>query len=350
MAETFRVAVSSDFIKPDGSPAFPMFDMSPLDNKANVEWNYLESRDGPVSAKELAGHDALILLAQRFDRESIPADGRLAHVARFGVGYDTVDIDACLKNGIAVTITPDGVRRPVAVSIIALMLGVTGKMLIKDKLTRQGPEGFAQKINHMGVGLVGKVLGSVGIGNIGAEMFRLAMPYDMKFMAHDPYADEAVAKELGVQLVDLETLCKEADVLTVNCPLNDETHQIVSAECIAMMKPTAFLINTSRGPTVDQKALTKALQDDRIAGAGIDVFDPEPPEADDPILQLENVILSPHGLCWTAECFAGIGQADIDAVFATMIGQEPRGIVDRGILENADWQGKMTALKGRFGT
>ena len=350
MAETFRVAVSSDFIKPDGSPAFPMFDMSPLDAKANLEWNYLESRDGPVSAEELAGNDVLILLGQRFDRESIPSDGRLAHVARFGVGYDTVDVTACRENGVAVTITPDGVRRPVAVSIIALMLGVTGKMLIKDKLTRQGPEGFAQKINHMGVGLVGKVLGSVGIGNIGAEMFRLAMPFDMKFMAHDPYADKAVAKELGVELVDLETLARESDVLTVNCPYNDETYQIVSADCIAMMKPTAFLINTSRGPTVDQKALTKALQEDKIAGAGLDVFDPEPPEANDPILQLENVILSPHGLCWTAECFAGIGQADIDAVFATMVGQEPRGIVDRGILENADWQGKMAALKGRFGT
>jgi phosphoglycerate dehydrogenase-like enzyme len=349
MADNFRIAVSSDFIKPDGSPAFPMFDMSPLDEKANVEWKYLESREGPVSAEELAGHDALILLAQRFERDSIPADGRLAQVARFGVGYDTVDIAACLENGIAVTITPDGVRRPVAVSIIALMLAITGKMLIKDKLTRLGPDGFAQKINHMGVGLVGKVLGSVGIGNIGAEMFRLAKPFDMEFMAHDPYADAAIAKELGVRMVDMETLMRESDILTVNCPLNDETHQIVNAQRIAAMKPTAFLINTSRGPTVDQKALVKALQADAIAGAGLDVFDPEPPPADDPILKLENVILSPHGLCWTAECFAGIGATAIAAVFATMAGTESRGLVDRDILGNADWQGKLAAYKGRFG-
>ncbi len=256
MAENFRVAVSSDFIKPDGSPAFPMFDMSPLDEKANVEWKYLEERDGPVSAAELSGHDALILLGQRFDRASIPADGRLAHVARFGVGYDTVDVAACSEHGIALSITPDGVRRPVAVSIIALMLAITGKLLIKDRLTRQGPEGFARKIDHMGVGLVGKTLGSMGIGNIGAEMFRMAMPFDMKFIAHDPYADLAVAEELGVRMVDKETLAEESDVLAVNCPLNDETHQIVSAEFIAAMKPSAFLINTSRGPTVDQTALT----------------------------------------------------------------------------------------------
>ena len=349
MADNFRVAVSSDFIKPDGSPAFPMFDMKTLDEKANVEWNYLEDRDGPVSAAELAGHDALILLGQRFDRASVPAAGRLTHVARFGVGYDTVDVEACSNNGVALTITPDGVRRPVAVSIIALMLAITGKLLIKDKLTRQGPEGFTQKINHMGVGLVEKTLGSMGIGNIGAEMFRMAMPFDMKFIAHDPYADTGVAKELGVRMVDKEMLARESDVLAVNCPYNDETYQIISAEFIAQMKPTAFLINTSRGPTVDQKALTKALQENAIAGAGLDVFDPEPPEADDPILKLENVILTPHGLCWTDECFAGIGAADISAVFATMEGDEPCGLVNRDILDNADWQAKMAALKGRFG-
>ncbi|PPR19806.1 MAG: hypothetical protein CFH39_02536, partial [Alphaproteobacteria bacterium MarineAlpha10_Bin2] len=174
--------------------------------------------------------------------------------------------------------------------------------------------------------------------------------FDMKFIAHDPYADAAVAEEFGVRMVDKETLAKESDVLAVNCPYNDDTYQIVSAGFIAQMKPTAYLINTSRGPTVDQKALTKALQEDAIAGAGLDVFDPEPPEADDPILKLDNVIVTPHGLCWTAECFAGIGAADIAAVFATMEGTEPRGLVNRGIVDNADWQAKMTAYKAQFGT
>jgi phosphoglycerate dehydrogenase-like enzyme len=349
MADKFRVAVSSDFIKPDGGPAFPMFDMSPLDEAADIEWRYLEKRDGPVAADELAGHDALILLGQRFAAESVPSDGRLAHVARFGVGYDTVDVEACSANGIALTITPDGVRRPVAVSIIAFMLALTGKMLIKDRITRQGPEGFAQKINHMGVGLVGKTLGSVGIGNIGAEMFRMAKPFDMNFIACDPYADPEVAAEIGIRMVDMETLARESDILAVNCPYNDETYRIVSAEFIARMKPTAYLINTSRGPTVDQPALTKALQSGAIAGAGLDVFDPEPPEADDPILKLDNVIVTPHGLCWTDECFAGIGAADIAAVFATMKGDEPRGLVNRDIRENADWQAKMASFKKRFG-
>ena len=193
MADKFRIALSADFLDADGEPLFPMFDRTPLDEDPDIEWRYLENTDGPVDASELAGHDALILLAQRFDRVSVPADGRLAMVARFGVGYDSVDVPACTENGIALVITPDGVRRPVAVAIIALILAVTGKLLIKHQLTIEGPPGFAKRGGHMGVGLVGKTLGSVGIGNIGAEMFRLAKPLDMNFIACDPYADPAVA-------------------------------------------------------------------------------------------------------------------------------------------------------------
>ncbi len=349
MADKFRVALSSDFLQSDGKPAFPMFDRSPLDDDPDIEWRYLENRDGPVDAEELADHDALILLAQRFDRVSVPADGRLALVARFGVGYDSVDVQACTDNGIALTITPNGVRRPVAVSIITLMLAVTGKLLIKDRLTRQGPDGFAQKIHHMGVGIVGKTLGSVGIGNIGAEMFRLAKPFDMDFIACDPYAEEATAAELGVRLVDMETLCRESDILAVNCLYNDETHHIVNAERIALMKPTAYLINTSRGGTVDQKALTAALQEERIAGAGLDVVDPEPPEPDDPILTLGNVVFGPHALCWTDQCFAGIGADDINAASAVKRGEQPDGVVNREILENAAWRAKLERYGAQFG-
>ena len=348
MADKFRVALSNDFLTAEGAPLFPMFDRTPLDEDPNIEWRYLENGIGPVDASELAGHDALILLAQRFDRSSVPGDGRLAMVARFGVGYDSVDVSACSNNGIALVITPNGVRRPVAVAIIALILAVTGKLLLKDRLTREGPPGFALKGAHMGVGLVGKTLGSVGIGNIGAEMFRLAKPFDMHFMAHDPYADPAVANELDVQLVDLDTLCREADILTVNCPLNDETHHIVDARLIASMKPSAYVVNTSRGGTVDQRALTTALQEGRIAGAGLDVLDPEPPEPDDPILALDNVVFAPHALAWTDQCFAGLGADDIAAVKALMRGDEPKGIVNGEIRDNAAWRAKLVGYGDAF--
>ena len=349
MAEKFKVALSRDFLTAEGVPLFPMFDRTPLDEDPDIEWRYLENGIGPVDASELASYDALVLLAQRFDRSSVPDDGRLAMVARFGVGYDSVDVSACTDNGIALVITPNGVRRPVAVAIIALILAVTGKLLLKDQLTREGPPGFARKGAHMGVGLVGKTLGSVGIGNIGAEMFRLATPFDMNFIAHDPYAAPAVAAELGVQLVDLDTLCQESDILTVNCPLSDETHQIVDARLIASMKPSAYLVNTSRGGTVDQKALTGALQEGRIAGAGLDVLDPEPPEPDDPILTLDNVVLAPHALAWTDQCFAGLGADDVVACKALKRGEEPAAIVNRAIRDNAEWRAKLARYGETFG-
>ena len=143
----------------------------------------------------------------------------------------------------------------------------------------------------MGLGLVGRVLGSVGMGNIGAELFRLAKPFDMRFIAHDPYADAKVATELGVELVSLEDIFRQADIVSVNCPLTPQTRGLVNAERLALMKPTAYLINTARGPIIDQKALTATLRANRIAGAGLDVLEHEPSDLDDPILTLHNVIL-----------------------------------------------------------
>lgn len=344
----FRVALSGDFKKADGSPAFPDFDLTPLEQNPAVEYEFLRT-NGVIQAADLEGFDALILLIPRIEPESFPKDGRLAIIARFGVGYDTVNVRACTDNGCALVITPDGVRRPVAVSIITFMLALTGKLLQKDRITREGPDGWAKRSQYMGVGLVGRTLGQLGIGNIGAEVFRLAKPFEMNFIAHDPYVDPKVAKELGVRLVGLEELFREADVLSVSCPLNEETHHIVNAERLALMKPTAYLINTSRGPVVDEAALTAALQEGRIAGAGLDVFEQEPSPADNPLYRLDNVIVTPHALCWTDQCFAGIGAADVKAVFDVMHGRVPTGIVNREIVEQPAWRAKLERYRAVFG-
>ena len=349
MADTFRVALSGDFRKADGSPTYPDFDLGPLRDAPGVEVAFLES-ESPLKAEQLEDFDALILLIHRFDASSVPKGGRLAVVARFGVGYDTVDVEACTDAGIALVITPDGVRRPVAVSVMALMLALTGKLTVKDRLTREGEAGYARRSEHMGTGLVGKTLGALGIGNIGAEVFRLAQPFDMAFIAHDPFADKAVAAELGIELVGLEELFRRADVLSVNCPLTEETRHIVDAERLGMMKPTAYLINTARGPIVDQAALTQALQAGRIAGAGLDVLEQEPPDPDDPILALDNVILAPHALCWTDQCFAGNGAADVRAVLDVQHGRGPRGVVNREVLESEVWKKRLAGYAARFGS
>jgi D-3-phosphoglycerate dehydrogenase len=349
MSERFRVALSGDFRKPDGSPAFPSFDLGPLTDDPRVAVEYVAALDGVMPAAGLEGFDALILLVPRFARNSVPAGGRLALVARFGVGYDSVDVDACTQEHIALCITPDGVRRPVAVSILTFVLALSQRLLLKDRICREGPEGWAKRAGLMGEGLIGKTLGQLGIGNIGAEVFRLAKPFDMRFIAHDPYIDPKLARDLGVELVGLEDLFRRADFLSVSVPLSEATRHIVNAERLALMKPTAWLINTSRGPTVDQKALHRALVEGRIQGAGLDVFEIEPCPADEPILRLDNVICAPHSLCWTDECFAGIGAADVAAVQAVMRGEVPRGLVNREIEGDAEWRRKLEALKARFG-
>jgi phosphoglycerate dehydrogenase-like enzyme len=344
----FRVALSGDFRNPDGSPAYPMFDLRPL-HAAGAGVAYVDPVERVMPAAGLSGFDALILLGARFEASSVPADGRLAVVARFGVGFDNVDTDACTRAGIALVTTPDGVRRPVAVAVVTFLLALAGRLVDKDRITRMGPAGWARRSDYMGVGLTGRTFAQLGMGNIGAEVCRLLRPFDMRLIAHDPYGDPALARDLGVTLVDLETLFREADFLSISVPLNDETRGIVDAGRLALMKPGAFLINTARGPIVDQQALVGALRERRIAGAGLDVFEEEPTPADEPLLRLDNVVLAPHALCWTDECFAGNGAVDVDAVLAIMRGEVPtRGlVVNRAVRDSPAWQAKLRRLSER---
>lgn len=345
--ENFRVVLSGDFRNKDGSLKYPDFDLAPLRGTPGLTVDFLEESD-PIRSDQVENVDALILLGVRFTRDSIPKSGRLSIVARFGVGYDSVDVEACTARDIAVCITPDGVRRPVAVAILTMMLALTGKLLIKDRLTRLGPDGFAQARNHhMGVGLMGLTLGSLGVGNIGAEMFRLAKPLGMRFIAYDPFTTAATAEELGVALVDQETLFRQSDILTVNCPLTAETHHLVNAHHLSLMKSTSFIINTARGPIIDQEALVLALKRGKIAGAGLDVFEGEPLDASHPLFNLENVIVTPHALCWTDQCFAGIGAADVASVLAIRSGSQPPGLLNKSVMTQAGFLRKLQAYAGR---
>ena len=347
-ANRFRVALSGSFQTDNGEPVFPMFDLSPLVNDPDIEFDYVYGVGGRITAQSLEDFDALILLLEKFDADSIPLSGRLSLITRFGVGYDTVDVEACTAAGIAVGITPDGVRRPVAASVLTFILALSGKLILKDTLVRGGPANFAQRSDHMGTGLVGRTLGSIGLGNIGVEVFRLCEPLDMRFIAHDPYIDPSSARELDVELTDLDTVFRDSDFLSINVPLSDETYHLVNRARLKLMKSSAYLINTSRGPVVDQDALVSALKAGIIAGAGLDVFDPEPPNADDPLLALDNVILTPHALCWTDQCFAGIGAQDLEHVFSIKRGVHPSVLVDPKVIDNPEFKIKLEHYKQCF--
>ena len=344
--EKFRVGMDEEIMKADRSPVNPDFDVSDLENEAELEFFPVDC-SGTVQPEHVENVDAMVLGGTAVNAGSFHPNGRLSIMARYGVGFDKIDPAALTAAGVVLTITPDGIRRPVAVSSLVLMLAVTTKLLVKDRILRENR--FFERDRHNGTGLVGLTLGSLGLGNIGGDFFGLAKPLEMNCIAHDPYADPKKAKDLGVAMVDIDTLFRESDVLCIHAMLNDETRGIVNAERLAQMKPTAYLVNTARGGLVDQKALTSALTEGRLAGAGLDVLAAEPPDPDDPILRLDNVVLSPHATCATDQCSRDMSSLGNRATIDIMHGREPTTIVNRAIVENQAWRDKLRAYGERFG-
>ena len=332
MTDVFRVGVTRDFLDASGRPSFGDVGLGLLDEAPGIEWGYLAEDTRELDAKLVRGFDALLVLTPRVTAATLAGADRLVIVARFGVGYDSVDVEACTRNGVLLTITPDGVRRPVATSLITFVLALAQKLPVKDRLTRAGR--WAERGAHMGMGLTGRVLGLIGLGSIGREAARLARAFDLRVLAHDPYvpADEATA--VGVELVDLAALLRASDFVGVTCALTPETRHLIDGERLALMKPTAYLINVARGPIVDQAALTAALREGRIQGAALDVFEQEPVDPDDPLLRLDNVIVTPHAICWTDECFLGNGRGAIGSILDVAAGRTPRHVVNRSALEH----------------
>jgi D-3-phosphoglycerate dehydrogenase len=345
MRQTFRVGITRDFVRPDGTFCFDNMGLNLLDNASGVEYEFLPEDALTLRADHVQDYDGLLLLGRRVTADTLHGGDRLAILARFGVGYDTVDVEACTRNGVLLTITPDGVRRPVASSIMAFVLALSHKLLIKDHLTRSGR--WVDRIDAMGMGLTGRALGLVGLGNIGREVFALAQPFGMRHLAYDPYVRQAEVAGTGVELMNLETLLQTADFVCICCALTPETHHLINAERFALMKETAYLINTARGPIVDQDALTHALRKMRIRGAGLDVFEEEPIDKNHPILTLDNVIVTPHSICWTDECFQGMGRDACQSILDVATGQIPRSVVNREVLDHPSLQEKLRCYTAR---
>ena len=332
----FRIGLTRDFLKPDGTIGFGDIGLELIDAASNVVWEFLPENRPILGPDQIEGYDGLLVLASKVTAETLARADRLSVVARFGVGYDNVDVPACTGAGVALTITPDGVRRPVAVSVMTLLLALSHKLLIKDRLTREGRWG--EKLNFMGQGVRGRTLGVIGVGNIGREVFQLAAPFEMRHLGFDPFLKSPIE---GVELVSLDTLLQQSDYVVVCCALTPETHHLLDANRLGLMKSNAYLINVARGPIVDQNALIDVLTHGRIAGAGLDVFDVEPIASNDPLLALENVIVSPHAICWTDECFKGIGSSACQSLIDVAQGRTPSHIANREVLANSRFLQKL---------
>ena len=340
-ADSFRVGLTADFL--DGEGNLPPWDVG-IDILRAVTGDYVFMPDvAEVEPEMIAGLDAVVARIPRFTARTLEGVERLTILARFGVGYDTVDIPACTRAGVVVTITPDGVRRSMAETVLTMLFALSHRLTIKERDLRAGR--WQDRVRHFGIGLERRTLGLIGIGNIGAEVFRLAAPLGMRHLAHDPYADPAAAAELNITLVGLETLLHESDFLSVNCPLNVETRHLIGAGELALMKPTAYLINTARGGIVNEAALVEALREGEVAGAAMDVFEEEPAGEDHPLSRLDNVILAPHSIAWTDELFRDIGRMNCRQMVALARGEVPEGLINTEVLERPGFQKKLDRFR-----
>ncbi len=232
-------------------------------------------------------------------------------IANYAAGHDNVDLDAARARRILVSTTPGVLTAATAEHTLALMLAVTRRVAESDRLLRRGESWQWTPTFMLGMGLGGKTLGLVGYGRIGQEVARLARSFGM---------DVIHTSRTGG--VPLDELLARADIVSLHCPLTEKTHHLIDTQAIAAMKPTAFLVNTARGPIVDERALAAALRDGRLAGAALDVFEHEP-EVEPELLELENVVLTPHLGSATAEARTAMGLVCVAALRAVLLENRP---------------------------
>lgn len=249
-----------------------------------------------VLLERVKGVDGLLcLLTDRIDANLMDAAGpQLKVISQLAVGYDNIDLAAAAERGIPVGHTPGVLTEATADLAFALLLAAARRIVEGVNYIKAGEWKTWEPETLLGADLTGATLGIIGLGRIGRAMTRRASGFDMRLIAHDPSASSESAAALGVSLVSLDTLLVESDFVSVHTPLTDATRHLINAEALRRMKRTAILINTARGPIVDQQALYAALKEGQIAHAALDVTDPEPIPADDPLLTLPNITIVPH--------------------------------------------------------
>lgn len=340
----FSVGFTRDFLNDAGQLAYGDIGLALLDQSPLVTYRFLDRYSELVTPEQIADVDALVLIYPYVKPETFARGAeRLAFVGRCGVGYDRIDVAACTAADVALLNAPQAMRLPTASASLTLMLALSKRLMELDRLTRQGR--WDRRGEVQGFELFGRTLGIVGLGHTGSGLVELAAPFAMRVLAYSPHAEPEQARRLDVELVPLEVLLRESDFVCLHCRLTDETRGLIGARELALMKPTAYLINMARGPVVDHAALVAALTERRIAGAGLDVFYAEPLPADDPITRLDNVVLSPHWLTGTRDAFLYAGRTNCAGMLSAARGELPENIVNPEVIHRPGFQAKLARYR-----
>jgi glyoxylate reductase len=275
----------------------------------------------------------LTLLTDKIDAEIMDKAPKLRIISNYAVGYDNIDVKSATQRGIMVTNTPGVLTETTADLAFALILTTARRIVEADKFTRSGKWKSWGPMLFLGRDVYGATLGIIGLGRIGQAVARRAKGFNMKVIYYSRKRKEDVERELGVEYRELRSLLREADIVSIHTPLTEETYHLIGEKELSLMKPTAILINTARGAVVDQKALYKALKEWRIFGAGLDVYEKEPIDADDPLMELDNVVLLPHIGSASVETRGRMARMAAENLLAGLRGEKPPNLVNPEVLE-----------------
>ncbi|AHF66634.1 MULTISPECIES: hydroxyacid dehydrogenase [Pseudomonas] len=276
--------------------------------------------------------DAIIVRQGQLTRAMIEASTRLKAIAKHGVGYNTIDIQAAAAQGVSVSVAVGANAQSVAEHAFALMFSVARQTALLDARMR---DGHWDKSSANGIELFGKTLGLVGLGSIGSILMDLVAPLQMNVKVYDPYLQQLPERAHVTREEDFDRLLAESDIISLHCPLTDANYNLIGAEQFQRMRPGCILINTARGELIDTQALIDALSERKIAGAGLDTFNPEPPPADSPLWGLPTLVATPHVGANTSEARARVGLVALRQILDVWEGTplDPRCVVNRHLLD-----------------
>ncbi len=268
----------------------------------------------------------------QYDGDFLDRLPNLRIIARTGIGYDNVDLDAATQRNVVVTNAPDGPTQSTAEHTVTLLLAVAKRLKEADANLAQGNWGPRSDLTSTEV--AGKTLGLIGLGRIGRKVAQMCSAgLGMRVIAHDPFVSDEQARELGVALCELDSLLAQSDFVSVHVPSTPETYHLMNAERIAHMKDGAHLLNLARGPLVDPAALLDAVDSGKLAGAGLDVFEPEPPPADSPLRRHPRILVTPHTAAITADSRVRLERMAVERVLQLFRGERPQDVVNPAVLD-----------------
>ncbi|MFQ5934677.1 MAG: C-terminal binding protein [Dehalococcoidia bacterium] len=270
--------------------------------------------------------DGILNIRAPVRRKAIQALEKCRVIVRYGVGIDTLEPEAATEKGIVVANVPDFCFEEVSNHAMTLLLACAKKLVRLDRWVREGNWG-RELLKPMG-SIHGQVLGLVACGNIARATATKAKAFGLEILGYDPYVDSAILRDSGIQKVGLEELLQRADYVSLHTPLTSETRHLIGERELRLMKPSAFLINTSRGPVVDEAALIKALEEGQIAGAGLDVFQKEPMDPDNPLLKVDKVVITPHTASYSDSAFNLLHHRVAEEMVRVLTGHWPLNLVN----------------------